>query len=222
MGFGDLSTRKTGEGQEVSDSPFLVLKEGNDVILRIMQEESVDFWSYWFEVNVGGGNRQGRTLIVPRDNPIRTFMEKLGPDNPRFRKPSHRARINVLDRTPNADDVPLNRMKILEYGSKLDSEFGALDGRARKRSDFSQKLFLWQFDLLLITSGSGQQKLIKPMQHIDDEPLPDELAKLPRYDLKTMSQPLPVEAIQRLVDGEEYLDVMKSLGRDGTYPMITP
>lgn len=222
MAFGTLNARKTGEGQEANDSPFLVLKEGTDVIIRILDEDATEFWSYWFEVNVGSGNRQGRSLIVPRDNPIRTYMDSLGADHPNFRKPSHRARLNVLDRTPDNKSVPLNKVKILEYGSKLDAEFGALHGRARKRTDFNKKLMLWEFDLVLITSGERMQKLIKPMQHLDDDPLPDELLKLPRYDLQTMSQTIPNEALQRLVDGDDYLEVMKSLGRDGAYPMINP
>lgn len=221
MSFGNLATRKPADGQTANESPFVSLKEGNDVVLRILDQEPVEFWMYWFDVNAGG-SRVGRSLIVARDNPIRKYMDSLGEDNPKHRKPSHRARVNVLDRTPDDKGNVANKVKILEYGSNLDKEFGALHGRARKRTDFSKKLNIWDFDILFITSGSGRDKVVKPMQHLDDDPLSPELLALPRYDLRQMCQPLPNEAIEALIDGRDYMEVMKSIGREGTYPMINP
>ncbi len=222
-----MSNRSASDSQGIQGSPFLKLEESKDAVVRIIDQEPVYFWAYWIEVNVGGGNKQGRSLIVPRDNPIKHYMDSLGEDHPKFKKPRHRARTNVYDRTPDgANGEPSNKIKILEYGPELDKEFQTLNGRARKRSDFSKKLYVWEFDLLLITSfkipGDHRTKNVKIMQHLDDDPLSEDVLRLPRYDLRAMSQVLPADAAQALLDDAEYLEVMKRLGREATYPMTTP
>lgn len=227
MTFGTLTARRSSDQTGNSESPFLRLEEGKDVIVRILDQSPVEFWSYWLDVNVGG-TRQGRSVIVGKDNPVKKYMDTLGDQHPKYRKVSHRARINVLNRTPDASTSgePMNKVQILEYGPALETEFNTLHQRARKRTDFNIKLSIWEFDLLLITTfkipGDNKSKSVKPMQHLDDNPLDIAYLSLPRYDLKAVSQPMPNAALQALIDGADYGEVMKSLGRETTYPTYTP
>ncbi len=221
MPFGAAFQTPT-ESTEKRESPFLKLVENQDVVIRILDEEVTQFWSYYMFVNIGG-QKAGRSIIVGRDNPIRDYMDSLGKENSKYARPTHRWRCNVLDRTPTDSGGRVNKVFILEGGKRLIDEIGPLDGRVRSRRDFSKKLTLQEFDILLVTTGSGKEnKSTKAMQQLDDEegPLPRELLMLPRYDLAKISAPFPNEAVQDLLDGKDYNEVMKAIGRSGDWPML--
>jgi len=224
MAFG-TAFRTPTESTEKRESPFLKLAENQDVVIRILDEEIVHFWAYYMYINVGG-QKAGRSIIVGRDNPIKDYMNSLenSKDNSKYARPTHRWRCNVLDRTPNDRGERLNKVFILEGGKRLMDEIEPLDNRVRSRRDFSKKLSLQEFDILLVTTGSGKDgKSTKAMQQVDEEegPLPRELLMLPRYDLAKISAPFPNEAVQDLLDGKDYNEVMKAIGRSGDWPMLS-
>jgi len=229
MAFGDNfdknkeTSGNVGDGEK-RESPFLPIKEGMDVLIRILPEDEVVFWTFWMKVKIGT-EWADRSVIAGPNSPVHAFMKEIGPDDKRFRKPSRRWRINVLERTPNDRNEPLNKVRILEGGAKLKDQLKALNGRVRSPKDFSQKLTLDQFDVWLITTGSGKDnKNTTVMQQVDNDVgvLPNDLLLLPRYDLKKICEPIPNEALQRLLDGEDYGEIMKSIGRTGDWPMYTP
>lgn len=221
MPFGSSITERGKANKDSKlESPFLKLQAGTDVVIRILDDDIHSFYRYWYPVNIGG-RRDGRPIIVAFNNPIKDYMSTLGDDHPQFHRPSQRAYLNVLDRTEYKAGEPLNKVKILELGKQLTERFQVLDGRAINRADF-HRMHLQEFDIQLVTIGEGTQKDVIPSQHIDDKPLPVELLTLPRYDLQKMSQPMPNEAIQKLLDGADYNEVRKELGWEGAYPMVTP
>lgn len=223
MAFGATFQTPT-ESTEKRESPFLKLQENQDVVIRVLDPEITPFWSYYMFVNIGG-QKVGRSIIVGRDNPIKDYMDSLGKENSKYARPTHRWRCNVMDRTPTDRGERVNKVMILEGGKRLLDEISPLDGRVRSRRDFSKKLSLQEFDILLVTTGSGKEnKSTKAMQQLDDEegPLPHELLILPRYDLAKISMPFPNDAVQDLLDGKDYNEVMKAIGRNGDWPMIDP
>lgn len=222
MAFGSQFTNPVNS-EEKAENPFVKFVPDQDVLIRVLDEHETSFWQYWITVNLGG-NKVGRSIIVGRDNPIKAYMEELGDKDKRYQRPSHRFYVNVLDRTLKDDGTRLNKVFILSGGNALMQELSALDGRVRSRSDFSKKLRLQEFDVLLVANGEGKERKIKSMQSLDEEegPLPTELLTLPRYDLQKMVQPLPNEALIKIWNGAEYGEIMQSLGRTGAYPMYTP
>lgn len=222
MAFGSAFTDRKSKGStERSESPFLKTEAGVDVVIRILDEDVTPFYRYWLDVNVGNDRKEGRPVIVGYDNPIKDFMNALGEGHPKFRRPARRAYLNVLDRTEPTPGNPLNKVKILELGPSLIQRLQVLDGRAMSRTDF-HKMNLQEFDILLVTIGAGKEKDIVPSQHIDDLPLPKELAELPRFDVRKMAQPMPNDAVKALLEGADYGEVRKSLGWEGNYPMLDP
>lgn len=216
--FGQMANRAEDSNNGARKNPFLKLEAGKDVTIRILDRESTDFFSYYLMVNANG-KKQGVSIIAGRNNPIKSFYAAQGLEEPKARR---RARINVLDRTPDDKGVPLNVVKIFEYGSKVDSDLGALHGRARSRANPSVRLQVWDVDLLLVTDGQGLEKRTNIMVSLDEDPLSPELASLPRYDLHRLCEPLPNEAVQRILEGEDYYEILTEIGRNGDWPMVNP
>jgi hypothetical protein len=181
------------------------------------------------------------------DNPIKRMMASLGPEHPQFRKVERRMLLNVLDRTPvvrwtdgttlyadaggvyhnpesgailsNPAVVPNNRVMILEFGPQLMDFFVMYDGRVRNPENMAEVLPIQRLDLSVMTMGSGLTTKRTVMTSGDVGPLPAELANLPKYDLRKLTQPMPNEAIQRILDGADYGDVLKSLGWERIQPL---
>lgn len=223
MAFGQQFTTPSVSDQEKVESPFIKFLPDQDLLIRILDDDVTSFWQYWIMVNIGG-QKVGRSIVVGRDNPIKEFMDSIGKEDKRYQKPSHRFYVNVLDRTPKDDGTRLNKVFILGGGNALMSELTPMDGKVRSRKDFSKKLRLQEFDILLVTSGEGKERKIKAFQALDDdeEQLSTELLTLPRYDLAKMTTPLPNDALKAILDGKDYNEIMQSLGRTGAYPTYTP
>lgn len=249
MAFGEsLQRRDTGSGGTGTrfESPYLRLPAGERII-RIMDDEEVVFWRYFINVNVGGGRTGGKPIIVHRDNPIKTMMDSLGEGHPRFRKVERRMVLNVLDRTPivrwtdgrtiwpNEGGIFLNpetgeplvqpetqvnnRMYILELGSLLMQNFAHLHQNFRPKDDPSRQIPIQQVDVKITTFGSGKDTKRFAVATDVWGPLPKELANLPRYDLKEVTKPMPNESVQRLLDGDDYSDVLRDLGWERVQPL---
>jgi hypothetical protein len=248
MGFGESMQRNTGAqggGNVRFESPYLKLPAGERII-RIVDEEEVSFWRYFINVNAGGQPR-GKPIIVARDNPIKHMMDELGEGHAKYRKVERRMVFNVIDRTPivrwqdgstiwpnetglyiNPDtDQPLvapelqpnNRMYILEVGPQLMQNFLHLHQNFRPKDDPSQQLPIQMVDVKITTFGKGFDT--KRFASTTDVwgPLPKELADLPRYDLKEITKPMPNDSIQRLLNGDDYNDVLRDLGWERVQPL---
>lgn len=242
MAFGDSLKQRNEGAQGNRVSPYLALKPG-EYTIRILDTEETTYWRYWLPVNVGG-KRQGRSITVGPDNPIRDYMLSLGKEHPQYQSVSRRCVINVLHRSPviiledgkvlNADErgqyildgkrvngtpVPENAVKILEFGNSVLESLSTLNGRMRSRTRQGEMVDINGTDILLIVTGEGTKKNTQPLQGFDEGDLPAELASLPRYDLAEMVKPMPNEQVQALLDGEDYNEIYKQLGWAGNYPM---
>lgn len=237
MAFGKSLQKTSNDDTRPSESPFLRLPPGERLI-RILDDEETPYWSYWLDVNVDG-RKVGRSIVVGYPNPIKEYMDNLGEDNPAFRRIRKRSYLNVLDRTlvkrdPNGaayypDEqgnypeksasgealsalVPNNRVMILDTGPQLMELFTMLNNRVRDRRDPSQLLPIQRVDLRVVTSGKGRDTTRAVYPDIDTDELPQELADLPRYDLAKIVEPMPNESIMRLLEGDDYSEVIKDLG----------
>jgi len=243
MAFGD-SNQRGGAGTR-QESPYLRLPPGERII-RILDDEEVSFWRYFIPVNVGG-KQKSLSIVVAQDNPIKRLMDQVGPDSESFRKVERRMLLNVLDRSPivrwmdgttlypneqnqfvnpetgklivNPGLQPNNRVMILEFGSQLMDFFKAYHKRLRNRDNLDETLPVQRVDLRIATMGTGLNTKRTVMADGDTAPLPDELLNLPRYDLKKLTSPMPNEAVQRLLDGADYNDVLASLGWERLQPL---
>jgi hypothetical protein len=244
MAFGDSKQRKGSEGGR-TESPYIKLAAGERVI-RIRDDEEFSYWRYFINVNVNG-QQQGRSIVVAMDNPIKKMMDQLGADHPNFRKVERRMLLNVLDRTPvvrwtdgttlypdqsgvftNPESgtrlsdparVANNRPMILDFGPQLMEFFMAYHNRLRNKQNLDELLPIQRVDLRVATFGKGfdTKRIVTADQ--DTDPLPPELAALPKYDLKKLTQPMPNEAIQQLLDGADYNEVTRALGWERVQPL---
>lgn len=200
-------------------SPFLQLTDQNpEVTIRILDNDITPYWRYWMNVKVGD-IWTGRPVIVGKGGPIKEYMAMLDRDDPKRRSPSMRAYVNVLDRASNT-------VKIWDIGRDMVESLQVFDGRQISRQT-GKKMSLQEFDILLVrqmrTASDGSKRAnVVPSPSFNDEPLTEEQLNAPRYDLVKMVQPMPEEAQARLLAGEDYNEVRKSLGWLGEYPMINP
>lgn len=225
MTFG--STLKAASVSNVQEerklAPYLRLNPGEYTIRIVGQEQT--FWRYWIPVRVGD-RYEGRSVIAAYDNPIKT-SDRL---NDQAKRPSRRFVVNVYDRTEvirtpdgavvypdefgsfslNGNPVsgrktPRNEVLILEFGMDMMNEFLVQDGRMRSRKDHSKVLRVTETDLILVVRGQGRERTVKVMQGFNEDPV--DVNEI--YDLSEIVRPYPNEAIQELLDGQEYTDVLK-------------
>lgn len=110
---------------------------------------------------------------------------------------------------------PLNRVRILEgsYGKPGGkhlfqqlalnaTEVEDNDGVLRRLPEFTLRL--------TTTTGASYTDTSRMIRNLTDfSPVPDEIAALPRYDLETWLKPWPDEAIIRLIDGEDFNEIVE-------------
>lgn len=214
-------------------SPFLQLSDQKpEAVIRILDKNTTDYWRYWLNVKVGNA-WVGHSVIIGRNSPIRDYMNTLDRNDPKRRSPSKRGYVNVLERTLvdaegrlSDTGTPVNQVKIWDIGVDIAESLQIFDGRQMNRTTM-KKMQLQEFDISIVrtvqTASDGSKRngvVVSP--GFDDTPLSEEYLLLPRYDLVKMVQPMPEEAQIRLLNGEDYNEVRKSLGWDGNYPMIDP
>lgn len=226
MPFGSAMTDRAPQEQtQKFESPFIRLTaDVPQLTIRILDNDVTTYWRYWLPVNLGD-KWDGRPVIVGKNSPIREYMSKLDPKDSKFRRPQFRAYINVLDRTVG-DQGPLNKVMIWDLGREMVEALQVYDGQQINRRTF-EKMRLQDFDLVLTRvvrkqADGSERATTVPQPGFNDEELPEEVLNQPRYDLAKMVQPMPDEAQLRLLNGENYNDVRKSLGWDNNYPMIDP
>jgi len=243
MAFGDSLKKPVKAEARPLESPFLKLA-GTQTTIRIRDDEEYKFRQYWIPVNIGNGVREDRPIVVEGwDGPIDQYMRSLGEDHPDFKFGSKQWALNVLDRTPvieidgvvhrpNQDGqfsvrgVPrvLNRPYILKQGPMLMEQFALLHEKTRKRfpdSSYSDFLPIQRFDVLISSYGTGRSTKYQARPDYDMDPLPSELEMLPRYNMSRVIRPMPHDAQQALLDGEDYTEVMKTLNWEPVRPLWT-
>jgi len=218
MAFGDNARPKTNADGSTStgkfESNYLKL-EGDQTIRILDKSEDVPFyWRYYMPVNVGG-KQQDRSIVVGRNGPIAQFMVTLdSTSDRRFRKPGKRMLLNVLDRSDN-------RVKILDFGSDLLAKFTALHQRVR-RPGTMEPMNVWDFDLTVISVAGKEPKDVQRsvFPGTDMEPLAADLAALPKFDLSQAARIMPDEMQQRILAGDDFIEIMKELNWTRLVPTL--
>ena len=212
-------------------------------IIRVIGAEKV-YRSFYFPVNIGG-RTVGRSIVMHNsfDNPMQKYMQSLGEDHPKFRKMSFRIITNVLDRTPvlrGSDDETIypdekgkfpvkgdpqlnNRVYLLEFGRNVMDQFQMLNERSRHPKTF-QPITINDMDVIIRTSGTGTSQ----SRHVFPDNAPHAADLLPEdlindtmiYDLDLAVRPMPYESQERLINGDDYGEVLKDLGWEPLRPSI--
>ena len=116
---------------------------------------------------------------------------------------------------------PLNKIRVLEgsdgktdNGKHMRAKFTALYGTVDRASEdelFAEPdpLFLHEFDIKIKVAGLGKDVQRDFFPGNNKEPLTKEVLLLPRYNLTEWLTPWPEDMLQRLVDGEDYNELIK-------------
>lgn len=207
-------------------SPYL--KVGSDpVVVRILSKNAFMYYRYWADVNIGTKDSKiidGRPVITGMHSPMKTYMDSMKDGDPRFRRPSRRWVMNVLERKLDANGLPSNKVednsvKIWDFGAEVAKQLAHLDGRVRDRNKPSRQLSINEFDMEISTDGVGRDRHTLVQAHYDFDELVPELKALQVYDLEKMYAPFPNDVVQKIIDEEPYNDVMQEAGLRGEYPM---
>jgi hypothetical protein len=116
---------------------------------------------------------------------------------------------------------PNNRIMLLEYGPSMMEDFMTLHKRIRN-PETAVPMNIQEFDIRIMAKGVGRDMKKTPIPGTDRDstkPLPDAIANGPRYDLQLATRPLPDEAQERLLAGEDYSTVIRSLGWESIKPL---
>ena len=217
MAFGDNARPKTNAGgsytKGTNESNYLKL-QGDQTIRIIDRSEDVPFyWRYYMPVNVGG-KQQDRSIVVGRNGPIAQFMASIGSEDRRFRKPSKRMLLNVLDRSDS-------RIKILDFGSDLLSKFTALHQRVRRQTTM-EPMNVWDFDLTIVSLAGKEPKDVQRsvFPGNDQGPLAPDLAALLKFDLTQAARIMPDEMQVRLLAGEDLNEILQELNWQRLVPTL--
>lgn len=248
MAFGSSKQKASaGANDNANLDTYLRMTEGERIV-RILDEEETSFWRYWLNGAAYPGCGKGKGIIVGRDSPIRQHMEALGKDHPDYRAPQRRYLLNVLDRTPvkktskgypvyadgngnfpnalgdenvsNSPVVPNNRVYVVEFGSQLLDSFVILHNKIKHRNTY-ELLPIWGFDVKIFTKGSGLETKRMVFPDMDQDPLPEELFALPKYDLAQFTRVFPNAAQERILAGEDFGAIMKELGWERPVPNVS-
>lgn len=245
MAFGSSYAKAMENRSKGSDGPkeSSYLRWQGERIVRVLGGEKV-YRSFYFPVNIGG-RTVGRSIVMhdAYDNPIQLHMRELGEDHPKFRKMSFRIITNAFDRTPvlrgsdgetiysdekgkfpvKGDPQPNNRVYLLEFGKNVMDQLTMLNERSRHPQTF-EPITINDMDIVLRTTGSGTSQTRMVFPHTAPgaaDPIPEDIAKdLMLYDLDMVVRPMPYEAQERVIAGEDYGDILKDLGWEPLRPTI--
>lgn len=108
---------------------------------------------------------------------------------------------------------PLNKIRILEGsygkpgGKHLFAQFEQLANTVEDADGITRRL--GEFNLRLFTSGEGMDT-VRAIRNLNNfNPLPNDVQFAARYDLDKWTRPWPDEAVQRLLDDEDYNEIVK-------------
>lgn len=214
MGFGDNIKQKTdGTSASAQESIYIKLKGDQTIRLLDQTEDVFSYWRYFIPVNVGG-MQQDRSVVVGRGGPISRFMAEIGEGDKRYRKPGRRILFNVLDRADS-------KVKLLDTGPDLLNKFSALHQRVRNNKTL-KPMNVWDFDIQIVsTEGKTPkdvQRNIFPAN--DTDPLALDLSALLIFDLRAIIHIMPDEMQDRLLRGEDLLDILRELNWERPIPTV--
>lgn len=178
-------TRSYGETRKRTSDSYVKFKDGDKVVLRILDEKAKPIWKHWIPEANGG---KGLMAVCPNTQdakpcPIDRKLAGLAKDDEEVlqRKAKVRYAINVLDRTPvtvcnscsevtsgkvckncgvdikKNEFVPLNRVKILEGGPRLFRE--TIKGIEALQEEELEKN-ITEYDITFSTKGEGRERKI--------------------------------------------------------------
>jgi len=89
-----------------------------------------------------------------------------------------------------------------------------LDGLAKTLYDVDDEgntvlLPITGVDIVMTTTGTGFDTSRKVHPGSNREPLPQDVLELPLYDLKSFTKPIDTNALRQLLDGRDYVEVVK-------------
>jgi len=118
------------------------------------------------------------------------------------------------------DALPRNMVAILEAsggkegGKHFLQQISTLGDNLRSFQT-GKRINLLETDIRIITKktldpSTGKETTVRtPMPDYDQNPLPEDLANLPLYDLEKFCKPWPNEALQEVIDGADYYETAK-------------
>ena len=120
--------------------------------------------------------------------------------------------------------VPANRVGVIDIGSDLITDLRTLHNRVKHAQTFTA-LPIWQFDVVIVTTKTGplpKDVSRRVLAGTDQTPLQDLVAQheLVKYDLRDFTRVMPDEAQQRVLAGDDFVEIMKDLGWERPTPKI--
>lgn len=246
MAFGEslnkLSRQSEDQGR-TQEVPFVRLGE-HERVFRIMDTREFMFWSAWFKVNVRG-QKVRRSVILGTNDVINEWNSVHGYNrgDPDYISPRPRFAVNVLDRTkvirkdgdvlfPNktgryedangrlVSGTPedYNKVLIWEFGKSTLETIVSLSKYMRSRNNPQKSVSINDVDIIVVSEGEGLRRAIRVLQGFEEGPLPAHLSSLPLYDLQSIFKPFPDEAIKKLLDGEDYYEVLDAYQINKEFP----
>jgi hypothetical protein len=142
--------------------------------------------------------------------------------NKQFSYPSEDGKYYVMqDGKPVKVDgtpTPLTQVRVLEGsagaagGKHMLQGLADLVGSVSDPNDEEKILQLYEFDIALKVSGEGTDTRRSWTLGGNFKPIPAEFLTLPRYDLETWTKPWSDDVLNRLLDGEDFNEVMETAG----------
>lgn len=123
----------------------------------------------------------------------------------------------LLKEPVKGDPEPLNQIRILQGtsgrtnppGKHFYQDFVNLIGTVENPDNPKLVYNMHEFDISINVHGAGRDTQRSANPTLNLKPLPDSLIYAPRYDLATWAKPWPNEAIEELLSGHDYNEVMK-------------
>lgn len=122
----------------------------------------------------------------------------------------------LVENAVEGDSKPLNEIRILEIstgemgGKHTFQQLAELANSVEDSDGLIRRLP--EFDLKLRTQGSGIKTIYSIRNTSNFKPLPDEVAHLPRYNLRQWLAPWPDAAIEALLNEQDFNEVVEEHG----------
>lgn len=180
------------------------------------------------------GEWQGWNGINPYINPINAYAQTLSEEAQKKLWMATRFYINVLDRTPviiqdgvvhypdkaekydvRGNPEPHNKVLVMEGSDGKDDgkhlrqgiEDALVGARNYKTGERIESLNDTDLRMMIIGSGTDTKRPVS--LGFDQEPLPEELMNIPLWDIQSWAVPWNYDALEELVNGADYNDVVK-------------
>lgn len=120
--------------------------------------------------------------------------------------------------------TPANRVGVIDIGSDLITDLRTLHNRVKHAQTYTA-LPIWQFDVVIVTTKTGpaaKDVSRRVLSGTDQTPIQELVAQhnLVKYDLRDFTRIMPDEAQQRILAGDDFVEIMKELGWDRPTPKL--